>query len=98
MSRKWRRFEVLIPVRFNDGREVPDDWLAEAFNEIVDHFGAAGFDTHRVQGRWRHEGVLFRDSLVRFVVDVADTLKNRQWMKRFKASWKNVLSKLTFGW
>ncbi len=48
MSSRRRRFEVLIPVQFKDGREAPDEWLAEAFNEIVDHFGAANFDTHGV--------------------------------------------------
>jgi hypothetical protein len=40
MSSNWRRFEVLLPLQFNDGREVPPDWLAEAVLEIVDHFGA----------------------------------------------------------
>jgi hypothetical protein len=41
MSNKWRRFEALLPLQFNDGRDVPPDWLAEAVLEIVDHFGAA---------------------------------------------------------
>jgi nucleoside phosphorylase len=44
MSSKWRRFEVLLPLQFNDGREVPSDWLAEAVLEVVDHFGAARLD------------------------------------------------------
>jgi len=38
MSSKWRRFEVLLPIQFNDGRDVPSEWLAEAVLEIVDHF------------------------------------------------------------
>jgi hypothetical protein len=37
MSSRWRRFEVLLPLQFNDGRDVPADWLAEAVLEIVDH-------------------------------------------------------------
>jgi hypothetical protein len=40
MKSKSRRYEVLLPMRFNDGREVPDEVLAEAVNEIVDQFGA----------------------------------------------------------
>ena len=35
MSSKWRRFEVLLPLQFNDGREVPAEWLAEAVLEVV---------------------------------------------------------------
>jgi hypothetical protein len=30
MSSKWRRFEVLLPLQFNDGREVSAEWIAEA--------------------------------------------------------------------
>ena len=50
MSSKWRRFEVLLPTQFNDGRDVPPEWLAEAVFEIVDHFGAAGYETQKIEG------------------------------------------------
>jgi len=35
MSSNWRRFEVLLPLQFNDGRDVQPEWLAEAVLEIV---------------------------------------------------------------
>ena len=94
MSSKWRRFEVLLPLQFNDGREVPSEWLAEALLEIVDHFGAASYETQKVEGHWRHSGVLYRDNLVTVVVDVPDTTKNRQWMRQFKSRWKTRLEQL----
>jgi hypothetical protein len=47
MSSKWRRFEVLLPLQFNDGREISPDWLADAVLEIVDHFGAASYETQK---------------------------------------------------
>jgi hypothetical protein len=94
MNSKWRRFEVLLPLQFNDGREVPGEWLAEAVLEIVDHFGAASYETQKVEGHWRHSGVLYRDTLVRFVVDVPDTARNRKWMKQFKERWKARLEQL----
>ena len=50
MSSRWRRFEVLLPLRFNDGRDVPGEWMAEAVLEIVEHFGAASYETQRVEG------------------------------------------------
>ncbi|OGQ83360.1 MAG: hypothetical protein A3F90_08000 [Deltaproteobacteria bacterium RIFCSPLOWO2_12_FULL_60_19] len=94
MSSKWRRFEVLLPLQFNDGRDVPAEWLAEAVLEIVDHFGAASYETQKVEGHWRYGGVLYRDDLVRAVVDVPDSANNRQWMKRFKDRWKTRLDQL----
>ena len=94
MSSRWRRFEVLLPLQFNDGRDVPPEWLVDAVLEIVDRFGAASYETQKVEGHWRHEGVLYRDSLVRLVVDVPDTTANRQWMKEFKSRWKSRLEQL----
>src|SRR5262249_24718022 len=94
MSSKWRRFEVLLPVRFNDGREVPPEWLAEAVLEIVEQFGAASYETQKVEGHWRHGGVIYRDELVRVVVDVPNTKKNRTWMRKFKERWKTRLEQI----
>jgi hypothetical protein len=94
MSSTLRRFEVLLPLRFNDGSEIPEDWLGEAFNEIVDRFGAASFERKAVEGRWRSAGLLFQDELSRLVVDVPDTAKNRKWMKTFKQKWKERLQQL----
>jgi len=85
MSSKWRRFEVLLPLQFNDSREIPGELLAEALLEVVDNFGAASYETQKVEGHWRQGGVLYRDSLVRIVVDVPDSAKNPQWMKKFKS-------------
>ena len=94
MSNNWRRFEVLLPLRFNDGRSVPSDWLAEAVLEIVGHFGAASYETQRIEGHWRQSGKIYRDDLVRIVVDVPDLAKNRRWMKQFKLRWKTRLEQI----
>jgi len=94
MASKWRRFEVLLPLQFNDGRQVPPEWLADAVLEIVDHFGAASYETQKVEGHWRQGGVLYRDDLVKIVVDVPDTAANRRWMREYKGRWKAKLEQL----
>ena len=94
MSSKLRRYEVLLPVRFNDGRDVPDELLGDAVNEIVEQFGAVSFYKEAVEGRWRHDETVFRDSLSLLVVDIQDTAKNRKWMKAYKARWKQRLDQL----
>jgi hypothetical protein len=62
--------------------------------EIVDHFGAASYETQRVEGHWRHAGVVYRDNLVKVVVDVPDSASNRKWMKDFKVRWMERLGQL----
>jgi hypothetical protein len=92
MSSNWRRFEVLLPRQFNDGREVPQESLAEAVLEVVDQFGAASYETQRVEGHWRQGGVLYRDNLVRLVVDVPDSDDNRNWMRTSRRGGRRSLS------
>ena len=58
MSSKWRRFEVLLPLQFNDRRDVSGEFLAEAVLVIVDHFGAASYETQKVEGHWRQGAVI----------------------------------------
>lgn len=94
MNSKLRRFEILLPLQFNDERDIPSDWLAEAVLEIVENFGAASYETQKVEGHWRYQGVLYRDNLVRIVVDVPDTEENREWMRDFKRRWKEKLEQL----
>ena len=94
MSSKLRRFEILLPLQFNDGRDISPDWLAEAVLEIVENFGAASYETQKVEGHWRHQGILYRDNLVKIVIDAPDEETNRQWMREYKARWKEKLEQL----
>ncbi len=94
MNNKLRRFEILLPLQFNDGRDIPSEILAEAVLEIVDKFDAASYETQKVEGHWRFQGVLYRDNLTKIVVDIADTEENREWMREFKRRWKVKLDQL----
>ena len=94
MRKSYRRYEVLLPARFNDGREVPDDLIGDAIDEVTDKFRAATYFKDAADGYWEHEGKIFHDTLGMLVVDVPDTLANRKWMKAFKARWKKRLDQL----
>ena len=94
MKNKLRRFEVLLPARFNNGEDVPHSLLGEAIEEIVDQFNAVSWYKDAAEGYWQHAGKLFCDNLGLLVIDVPDTAKNRKWMKAFKARWKERLDQL----
>lgn len=67
---------------------MPAELLVEAVLQIVDYFGAASYETQKVEGHWRHGGVLVRDNLVKLVVDAPDLVGNRRWMKQYKEEWR----------
>jgi hypothetical protein len=94
MSSKLRRFEILLPQQYNDGREIPRKLRGQALKEIVEQFGAASFEPTTIEGYWRHHGTLYTDSLSKIVIDIEDTDDNRHWMREFKARWKAALDQL----
>ncbi len=94
MSNRYRRFEVMLPLEFNDGKPVPREWLGRAVREVALHFKGASFEPQIIKGLWVHEGTLYRDNLSRLTVDVTDAQKNRRWMKEFKTQWKAKLDQL----
>ena len=84
MSRVVRRFEVLLPLRLNDGTHVPEDWIADTLLELEERFGAVSCETQTIRGRWRHEGQSFRDDLIRVFVDIADAPESREYFVEHK--------------
>ena len=54
--KNWRRYEILLPLRFNDGKRVSKALLAQTIQELEDRFGAVSSETQIIHGRWRSEG------------------------------------------
>jgi hypothetical protein len=42
MSRSLRRYEILLPLRFSDGRPVPDDFVADTLLERIGNLAGFG--------------------------------------------------------
>ena len=58
MTNTFRRFKILLPLRFNDGTSVPDVLIADCLLELEDRFGSVSSETQAIRGRWRHQGQL----------------------------------------
>ena len=84
MSRAFRRYEILLPLRFNDGRSIPDDAVADALLALRREFGAVSCETQTIRGLWQHEEQVYRDELMRVWVDALDTPQSRQFFVTFK--------------
>ena len=94
MSRMVRRFEVLLPLRFNDGTPVPDAAVADTLLEFEEQFGAVSCETQTIRGRWRADGRSYRDDLIRVFVDVPDAPESREYFvaakERLKARFQQL--------
>jgi hypothetical protein len=94
MSRQLRRFEVLLPLRLNDGTPVPDAAVADTLIELEERFGAVSCETQTIRGRWRAEGQTYRDDLIRVFVDVEDDPTHRDFFVAFKDVLKSRFQQL----
>ena len=94
MSTTVRRFEVLLPLRLNDGTPTPNMLLTETLGELEERFGAVSCETQTIRGRWRSDGQTYRDDLVRVYVDAPDVPESRQYFteckERLKARFQQI--------
>jgi hypothetical protein len=94
MNTSHRRYEILIPLRFNDGSPVPDSLLGETLIEVRQRFGAVSTETQRILGQWEHEGEIYRDEHLRIFVDVKDTAENHRFFVELKGRLKTRFRQL----
>jgi hypothetical protein len=94
MSSTLRRFEILLPLRFNDGLPVPDELVGQTLLELRQQYNAVSAETQVIRGHWQHRGEVFRDELVRVFVDVADTGENRDFFVNYKEQLKTRFQQL----
>jgi len=86
-SMRRRRYEILLPAAFNDGRLIAEDCpscLPTSIAEIVDTFGAVTFRPDKVMGSWMFGGRRYDDTLSVVGVDVDDTPEHRAWIEHLK--------------
>lgn len=74
-----------LPLQFNDGTDVPAEWIEEAKRELTDLF--EGVSCVEGEGQWNHDGVVFRNTWIWIMVEAPDSDTNQRLIKRFKEKW-----------
>lgn len=84
----FRRYEVLLPLRFNDGTPVPPELFVQTNTELAVRFGGVTSYPQPARGIWIHEGVVYEEDVVKLSVDVPDTNASREFFLCYKATLK----------
>ena len=53
---RLRRYEILLPLQFNVGSDVPEALITATLREFRQRFGAVSCYQDPVHGQWEHEG------------------------------------------
>jgi hypothetical protein len=77
------RYEILLPLKFNDGRAVPHESLAQTRAELKERFGAISAESQVIRGEDEESGSR-GDQLTRVFVDVPPTEENIRFFEELK--------------
>ena len=83
-----RRYGILLPAEFNDGRLIADACprcLPDSLSEVIDNFGAFTFRPDTAVGSWTAGDRRYDDRLYLLIVDVDDTAGHRAWISHLKS-------------
>lgn len=81
-----RRYEILLPLKFNDGEPVPPELIKLTIADVLARFDGMTMGPHHVTGMWQTDGQRFEDDLIRFVIDVDDTDENQFFFVNLKTT------------
>jgi hypothetical protein len=79
-----RRYEILLPLKHNDGRPVSGEVFEQTREDLIAQFGGVTLNPQTILGFWVSEGVRFEDDLLRLIVDADDSAENRRFFESFK--------------
>lgn len=85
-----RRYEIYLPLKYNDGNDIEAEKLEEIQQQLLAVFGAMTVSSFSApfQGTWRYGGVEFVDDIIRIEVITAEELA---FFKNFKRRLKRLL-------
>jgi len=85
----FERYEILLPLKYNDGTPVEPEKFQETRRELVEQFGALTMGAPSVAGLWVSGGREYRDELLRFVIDTEATTATDAFFRDFKERLKD---------
>lgn len=81
---RLKRYEILLPLLYNDGQKIEKGKFLVTHEELVERFGATTTDSTRIVGRWIYQNQLYEDKLIRIIIDVPESADNDTFFRQYK--------------
>ena len=85
---KWTRYEILLPLCYNDGRPVESGKFRQTTLDLLENFSATTLDLIAAIGTWKYQGTVYEDLLWRFVIDVPASSPADDFFRNYKETLK----------
>jgi hypothetical protein len=85
---KWIRYEILLPLCYNDGRAIETEKFRQTTRDLLQSFSATTLDLITAIGMWKYQGTVYEDLLWRFIVDVPASEPADDFFRQYKETLK----------
>jgi hypothetical protein len=92
-AQRIKRFEFLLPTKYNDGTEIDPEKLNQTTRELSARFGGLAQDLVQVHGLWSHNKETYFDDLIRLRIDTPD-VEAVAFLRTYKKALKNRFKQL----
>src|ERR1041384_5857021 len=90
----FRRYEITLPTRYNDGRPIEPEKYLMTRRDIAARFGSLTFLPQPVHGEWTHQGTHYEEANMRIIADVEDTQENTEFFIELKGKLRHRFQQL----
>ncbi len=81
---KLKRFEILLPLSYNDGRPIERVKFTLTNRGFLEKFGGLTTDSVEIQGAWKYGTAVLHDRLVRLTIDSDRPRQALLFLRRYK--------------
>ncbi len=91
-------YNIFLPKKYNDGKEIEQAKIQKIVAEITEKFGAYSLDPHArlpvIQGVWTsdEDDKVYEDEIYLIELFIEDTFANKKWISVRRDLWRQELA------
>jgi hypothetical protein len=91
-----KKYEIYLPLKYNDGKEIEAEKIKLIREELIAAFGALTVSSQSApyQGRWKYGGVDFIDDIIKIEIIAGADRKTERFFRQFKNRLKTLLRQI----
>lgn len=90
------RYEIYVPLKYNNGREIEAEKIRSIRVELLDRFGGVTVSSIAApyQGSWKYGGVEYIDDIIKMEILTLDDREAEEFFRQFKERLKEFLDQI----
>ena len=94
--RRMKKYEIYLPLKYNDGTKIETEKIKQIREELVDVFGARTVSSQHApyQGAWNYRGSDIVEDIIKIEIIARADRKTQKFFRQFKERLKRLLKQI----